>query len=116
MAAKFVIHEAKLMRALDKRYEAYALSVGNQIRGSAIRVFMVQQIPGNEWRLSETTPPKYIASFKVGWNTLTKRARVSNNDPAWNMIEWGAHPGGNSVRVLRYKPLTRGFLAVASRA
>lgn len=102
--------------ALDYRYEAYALSIGEQIRSAAKVAFVVRNRPDNEWRTSETTPPKYLNSFHVRFYRARKLLRVYNDDPAWNLVEWGSHPGGNPANfVLRYKPLTRGFLAVAGR-
>lgn len=109
------IDNRKLWQALDKRYEAYAMSVGAQLRAAAITIFESQDVKGNEWRTSETTPPKYISSFRTRYTRATKIMRFSNEDPAWHLVEWGAHPGGNpDTFVLRYKPLTRALIMVGT--
>jgi len=69
-------------------------------------VFRARQRMSNEWRLSETTPPKYIRSFKL---ERIQKARghswiVVNTDPSAAWIEYGAHAGGRTL-VLRYYPL-----------
>lgn len=103
------------MLALDSRYEELALSIGEQIRRAAVSVFEAQQVRGNELRVSEVSPPKYLASFRVDFHRLRKMVRVANVDPGWALVEYGSHPGGHSARVPAYKPLTRGFLFVAAR-
>jgi len=118
MPSKANIHldPKKLRLALEKdpRMEAYALHIGNKIRRAAIRIFNVQQRKDNEFRTSEFTPPKYISSFRVDFHRATLRTYISNTDPGWSLVEYGAHPGGRpNVFVLRYKPLTRALLEVA---
>lgn len=106
----------KLRLALEKdpRMEAYHLHVGNKIRNAAIRIFVVSQRKDNELRTSEYTPPKYVSSFRVNFHRKTLKTHVTNVDPGWSLVEYGAHPGGRpDVFVLRYKPLTRALLEVA---
>lgn len=117
MAFKFKIHEYKVREVLrkDRRYYFYLESVAHNIREAAISVFLIQNHPGNEGAVSEYTPPKFLASFRVRVYRKLLKAQVANTDPGWMLVEWGAHPGGGHTRVLRYKPLTRGLLIVAAR-
>lgn len=80
--------------------------------------FLVVQRSDNEWRLSETTPPKYIDSFKkVKFRRGFVKGkpgfkwRVVNVDPAAVWVEYGAHAGGKTP-VLGYRPLTVALSAV----
>jgi hypothetical protein len=98
------------------KYETYVRLKGEELRSAAISVFSVQQRWDNEARLSEFTPPKYIASFRVDYHRRQMRLRLSNTDPGWHLVEWGAHPGGGVVEVLKYKPMTRALIMVGSRS
>jgi hypothetical protein len=67
--------------------------------------FVAKQVSTNEGRLSATTPPKYMLSFRT---ERVKRARslswiAKNTDPAAAWVEYGAHAGGRTF-VLRYRP------------
>lgn len=98
----------------DPRMQAYADAIGEQIIQTARTHFELIQRKDNEWRLSETTPPKYLASFykrKVGG----VRWRIGNNDPAAVWVEYGAHAGGETF-VLAYRPLTTGLVTRAAVA
>ncbi len=97
------------------RYGTYVRVVGHEIEAAAIVVFKTFDHRNNQFRTSEFTPPKYVTSFKVRYYRETLRGRVSNTDPGWHLVEWGAHPGGGDTRVLRYKPLTRGLIIVGAR-
>lgn len=71
----------------------------------AKEAFEAVQRQDNEWRLSETTPPKYLGSF------FTRRIKngvhqYGNDDSAWVWVEYGAHAGGRT-EVLDYRPLGR---------
>lgn len=75
--------------------------------------FLRQNRGDNELRTSETTPPKYMASFYVE-KFKTGEWRAGNKDPAWKMVEFGAHAGGNPNNfVLRYRPLGHALDIVA---
>ena len=107
------IDPAKLRLCLqDGKYERYALSIGQQIREAALRIFQVEQRKDNEWRRSNYTPPKYASSFRLQFIRSTLTARVSNDDPGWALVEFGFHPGGNTAYVTAMKPLRRGLLAI----
>jgi hypothetical protein len=97
----------------DPRADAYVRSRADAIIAAAATDFIRQQRPDNEWRTSETTPPKYINSFGV---RKLQRARgllyqAYNDDPAAVWVEYGAQAGGHTF-VLRYKPLTHGLEVV----
>lgn len=99
--------------ATSPKYKSYSFRVATKIKGAAIFVFESQQRKDNEWRLSNTTPPKYVASFRLEWRGLTSSWRVINDDPGWNWVEYGTHPGGGSTFIMRYRPLGRGLDIVA---
>ena len=81
----------------------------------AKEAFELAQRHDNEfrtWRLSETTPPKYIGSF------FTRRIsngvhQYGNDDPGWVWVEYGAHAGGET-EVLDYRPLGKSLDALAA--
>jgi hypothetical protein len=119
MATKMVmrVNPIKLRRVIetDKRYQAYSFRVASRIKAAAISVFNVRQRKDNEWRLSNTTPPKYIASFRIEWHRVMLRHYVINDDPGWHWVEYGTHPGGNPNNfVMRYRPLGRALDIVAA--
>lgn len=112
------VHPEKLWLVLhtDPRMDAYGHFVATEIKDAAIAVFSGSQRWDNEWRLSETTPPKYIKSFKI---RKLKRIRglawkVVNEDPGAVWVEFGAHAGGETF-VLRYRPLGRAIDIVAMK-
>lgn len=74
----------------------------------ALRWFNAVQRDDNEWRLSETTPPKYMASFRI--RKLMRGRKVYwqayNDDPASTWVEYGAMAGGRT-KVLGYKPYSK---------
>lgn len=70
--------------------------------------FNSKQVATNEWRTSETTPPKYVRSFSIAKVARARRGyawEARNNDPAATWVEYGAHAGGKTL-VLRYYPFT----------
>lgn len=80
-------------------------------------IFMAEQRKDNEFRTSETTPPKYIGSFKLRRVLKARNGyawHAVNDDPAWSWVEYGAHAGGETF-VLKYRPLSRGLDVVAAR-
>jgi hypothetical protein len=86
------------------------------VRAHAIRImeraklaFYSVQRKDNEFRLSETSPPDYIKSFKV-YKVRAARYIVANTDPAAIWVEYGAHAGGRTF-VLGYRPLTKGLMS-----
>ena len=102
------VDHAKLRMVADTSPEL-SREVREKAQGISIKaqaVFRARQHMSNEWRLSETTPPKYIRSFKL--ERLQKAKGYSwvvvNTDPAAAWIEYGAHAGGRTF-VLRYYPL-----------
>lgn len=95
----------------DARYRNYLRRLAREAIALMIEEFLKIEIPFND-APSPTTPPKYIQSF--GYELHLERGSVSvyNDDPAWNMVEWGAHAYGKHW-VLGYKPMTRGFALLA---
>lgn len=51
------------------------------------------------------THPQYVDSFSI--EKVGRYFRVVNSDPAANLVEFGAHPGGGETFTLRYRPLGR---------
>lgn len=94
---------------LDKLLYNEARDISNK----AQEVFRARQVTSNEWRLSETTPPKYVRSFQISKIRLrgTRYAWIMRNvDPAAAWVEYGAHAGGRTF-VLRYYPLKTALMA-----
>lgn len=112
MAAKVVLFPGAIDRiiATDPRAENYVRSCAMRVMEASKAVFIAQNRTDNEWRTSETTPPKYIASFRLRKirRVMGQEWHVVNDDPAWNMVEYGARAGGKTF-VLRYRPLGRGL-------
>jgi len=110
------IDPPKLIEALDEKYEAYAMRLGDQIRDAALQVYTTEEKKTNEERTSQFSPPKYISEFRVSYYRETRRLEVANDDPGWWIVEFGAHPGGNPRAYIRpMKPLRRGLMAVVVR-
>lgn len=88
-------------------------SKAEDMKRHAMTVFMSRQITTNEWRVSATTPPKYLGSFVVtrilGPNGSFSW-EVRNTDPGAQFVEWGAHAGGRTP-VLGYRPMTTALVA-----
>ena len=88
--------------------------IARRLNEAAAAVFTAEEVKTNEERLSETTPPKYIESFKVVRNELPG-GRFSflavNDDPGALWVEVGAHAGGRT-RVLKYRPYGRAMDAL----
>lgn len=74
-----------------------------EINAMAAAVFISRQHLDNEWDLSETTPPKYLASFRTRKIERAKGIvwRAINIDPGAAWVEYGAHAGGKT-KVLEY--------------
>jgi hypothetical protein len=99
----------------DVRYRDYMLDKADEIIRASKSAFLMLQRADNEWRLSVTTPPKYLSAFKREIDLSIQTSYAINVDPAWNLVEWGAHPGGDpDTFVLAYKPMTRGLEMVAA--
>lgn len=101
----------------DPRCRAYIEALAGQFFALAIADFNRQQRFDNEWRISETTPPKYVASFEL--DVYADRGglkfRFLNTDPAASWVEYGAHAGGRTF-VLRYKPMTHALESMSGSA
>lgn len=97
--------------------DRYVENRAQEINKAAAAVFTAEEKKGNEWRTSETTPPKYLASFKTRKNRLAQ-GRYSwlaiNDDPAALWVEVGAHAGGKTL-VLKYRPFGRALDLVRVR-
>ncbi len=95
----------------DARYHNYLRSLAKRAIALMIAEFEKVQSP-EDFPDTPTTPPRYVQSF--GYEIHEDRGSVSiyNDDPAWNMVEWGAHAFGK-YWVLGYKPMTRGFALLA---
>lgn len=98
----------------DPRADAVTKAAAEKIIAAAKADFQRQQRHDNEWRLSETTPPKYEESFGVRKVSSDHGVKYEayNDDPGATMVEYGAMAGGQTP-VLRYKPLTHGLEIVA---
>ena len=109
---QLTVHDSALWRIIetDPRCSALCKRRAEEIIDAAKSVFIASQRLDNEWRLSETTPPKYLASFKLRKIQRIRGFawRASNDDPGWHFVEFGAHAGGKTF-VLRYRPLARGL-------
>lgn len=114
MPFKYIPGSLQLVLKTDPRADAYTKRKAVEITEAAKADFIRQQRKDNEWRISETTPPKYIGSFGVRKVATDNGVRYDayNDDPAVIWIEYGAHAGGETP-VLRYKPLTHGLEFVA---
>ena len=109
---RITVHDSALWRIIetDPRCSELCRAKAHEVMEAAKTVFIAEQRWDNEWRLSETTPPKYLASFKLRKIRRVQGFswRVINDDPAWHLVEFGAHAGGKTF-VLRYRPLARGL-------
>lgn len=80
-----------------------------EINEGAAIVFIAEELKNNEFRVSETTPPKYLLSFSTR-RKLLNNGRYAwlayNDDPAAVWVETGAHAGGKNF-VLKYRPYGR---------
>lgn len=94
--------------------ERFAYKIARRIADDAIAIFITANRKDNEWRLSETTPPKYIASFRLAWHRELLRYTITNIDPGWHFVEYGAHAGGKTF-VLRYRPMAKALDLAAAR-
>lgn len=94
--------------------ERYAYRIARRIKDDAMAIFEIHNRKDNEWRVSKVTPPKYISSFRMEWHRSTLTYRVSNVDPGWKWVEYGAHAGGKTF-ILRYRPLGRALDLAAVR-
>lgn len=92
-------------------YYAYAESRAEVLKSAAEGVFNTEEHKHNQWRTSETTPPKYLQSWKIERDG--NNVYLINEDPAAMWVEFGAHAGGETP-VLRYKPLTRALEIVGN--
>ena len=119
MAVSIKIYPGALNTILqtDPRADAYVKSRARLITLAAAADFERQQVQRNEWRISETTPPKYIKSFGLRkiHRAIGLLWQAYNDDPAAMWVEYGAQAGGVTY-VLRYKPLTHGLDIVANQA
>lgn len=100
----------ELIVKTDPRASALVEAKAVEVMEAAKLDFDRQQRHDNEWRLSETTPPKYIESFGVREveNPDGVSFQAYNDDPAAHLVEYGAHAGGRTP-VLRYHPLLHGL-------
>lgn len=94
-------------------YDAYARAKAIELRDAAIMVFNTQQIRFNEFRTSETTPPKYVTAWEIKREGAVHYLINTDRSAMW--VEFGAHAGGETP-VLRYKPLTRALEIVSAHA
>lgn len=119
MAVKTVIFPGAFRKILDTspQLDGMLHARALEILEEAKRIFNIQQRHDNEWRTSETTPPKYIQSFRLR-RVRNLRAgpgyRVINDDPGALWVEFGAHAGGKTF-VLKYRPLGRALTIVGGR-
>ena len=92
----------------------YLEDIARRINEAAAAVFTAEEVKTNEERLSATTPPKYLDSFKVV-RAEVPGGRFSflalNDDPGALWVEVGAHAGGRT-RVLKYRPYGRAMDAI----
>lgn len=109
-ATKIKIDRFALERvvSLDPRADKYMKRQVEGINKRARTIFLSIQRNDNEWRISETTPPKYAASFKTRKLMRGRQAywQAYNDDPASPWVEYGARAGGRTP-VLGYKPYSK---------
>ena len=97
----------------SQRLDEKLRATSERVVAAAEADFTRQNRGDNELRTSETTPPKYIGSFYVE-KIEDGEYHAGNSDPAWNLVEYGSHPGGNPRNfVLRYRPLGHALDIVA---
>lgn len=106
--AGVTVDQAKLRAVVSESSDMNTLLRDNarEIVIKAQAIFTSRNRKDNEWRTSETTPPKYISSFAIERiNTINGFSwAAKNTDPAAAWVEYGAHAGGRTF-VLRYFPL-----------
>lgn len=99
---------AKIQKIVDtsRELDQMVRDKAEDIIEAAKQVFEMKEIHTNEDRLSSTTPPKWMSSFK-----LRRIRRIAgpawqavNTDPGAIWVEFGANAGGK-VQILRYRPL-----------
>lgn len=94
----------------SQELDDYIQDKAQDINKLAATIFTAEEVKTNEERTSETTPPKYLASFRTKRNSLPG-AQYSwiayNDDPAALWVEVGAHAGKARTRVLKYRPYGR---------
>lgn len=83
------------------RYHRNASRKLTQMRARAIQIFesQVKTAPEN-WRSSETSPPRYAASFRI--ERRGAKWILKNIDPGALWVEFGALAGGTTP-VLKYR-------------
>lgn len=113
MAARIEIDYKAFHKAFrdDARYIRYLESLAKKAIALMIEEFEKVQNP-EDFPDTPTTPPKYVQSFSYEYHEARGTISIYNDDPAWNMVEWGAHAFGK-YWVLGYKPMTRGFALLA---
>src|SRR5690554_2228926 len=115
MPRNLKIDRAALLRIAQDSpsYDAYARAKAIELRDTAIMVFNTQQVRFNEFRTSETTPPKYVTAWEIKREGAVHYLINTDRSAMW--VEFGAHAGGETP-VLRYKPLTRALDIVSAHA
>lgn len=88
----------------DPRSHKFVRRVYTNWKRAALLEFNRRQRLDNEWRTSETTPPKYVNSFELSKGV--RKWHFKNTDPGALLVEFGALAGGNT-RVLGYSPMRK---------
>jgi hypothetical protein len=111
MVTKLKIDMAALERVVstDPRGDQLYKAAAEKINARARTIFLQSQRGDNEFRFSETTPPKYADSFRTRKLMRGRKAfwQAYNDDPASVWVEYGAHAGKAGTFVLGYKPYTK---------
>lgn len=98
----------------DARYRRYLKQLAEEAIAIMIAEFNAVQNFDNEELRSPTTLPKYVQSFDYEIDETRGVVYIYNDDPGWNLVEWGAH-AFDKVWVLGYKPMTRALSIMAKR-
>lgn len=106
------ISKVEAMLRTSPGVQQYAEEVCDDIISEAKAVFIAKEKKGNEELTSETSPPKYLASF--GKRREEDRWVVYNDDPGAVFVEFGAHAGGKTP-VLKYAPMRTALDIVVQR-
>lgn len=105
------MYENLLMNVAERspKMEAYTRKRLRLLKAAAIQHYLSRA--KNEGRVSETSPPRYVRSFRIAGSR--GKWVLWNDDPGALWVEFGAHAGG-VTEVLKYSPLRHAIDIVAS--
>lgn len=111
MITNLRINEDLLLASVKNspRLDAYVRKRARLLKAAAIQYYLSRA--KNEGRLSATSPPRYVRSFRIAG--YRGRWILWNDDPGALWVEFGAHAGG-VTEVLKYRVLGHALDIVAS--